>query len=66
MQVPFLLSHGLSSKTGEERLQAESREVSPGGMSIDDVLVDAARSVKDIELGLEHPAHNISIAKQYI
>lgn len=63
MQVPFLSSHGLSSKTGAGRLQAESREVSPGGMSIHGVLVDVARSERDIELGPEHPTDGISMRR---
>lgn len=67
MQVPFLSSHGLSSKTGAGRLQAELREVSPGGTSIDGALVDAARTERDIELGPEHPTNGISMRRnQYI
>ena len=63
MQVPFLLSHGLSSKTGAGKLPRESREESPGGTWIDGALVDAARSEKDIELGPEHPTDGISMRR---
>jgi hypothetical protein len=61
MRVPFLSSHGLSSKTGGGRFLKELREESPGGMSIDDVLFDAAMIERDIELKQERPEDDISM-----